>query len=110
VTNITVIDITGGILTSIGMLFAGVTASMQRKKITNGFYEEVKKGRENMQSALENKLSLYVSTIKNRIGENFSTLDAMLANESKDLEAIDTRFDEIETRLKGLDAELEVRS
>jgi GTPase SAR1 family protein len=106
VTNITVIDITGGILTSIGMIFAGVTASMQRKKITNGFYEEVKKGRANMESALRDKLSLYVSTIRNRISENFSELDAMLANESKDLEQIDQQFDQIDARLKGLNAEL----
>jgi hypothetical protein len=106
VTNITVLDITGGLLTSVGVIFAGVTASMQRKKITAGFYDEIKKGRANMEEALRDKLTTYVSTIRNRIGDNFTGLDALLANEEKDLKAITDRFDAIESRLKGLDAEL----
>jgi GTPase SAR1 family protein len=107
VTNITMLDITGGVLTGVGMVFAGVTASIQRKKITAGFYEEIKKGRTQMEGALQEKLTLYVQTIRNRISDNFSNLDAMLANEEKDLGAIDARFDAVDTRLKGLLQELE---
>lgn len=107
VTNIAVIDITGGILAGVGAIFAGVTASVQRKKITAGFYEEIKKGRENMEIALREKLTTYVNTIRNRISDNFTDLDALLANEEKDLGQIDTRFNAIESRLKGLMQELE---
>ncbi len=109
-TNITVLDITGGLLTGVGAIFAGVTASMQRKKITAGYYDEIKKGRANMEAALHEKLTAYVSTIRNRISDNFSGLDALLANEEKSLKETNARFEAIESRLKALDAELQVES
>jgi GTPase SAR1 family protein len=106
VTNIAVLDVTGGLLAGVGAIFAGVTASIQRKKIVDGYWAEIKKGRAQMETALNEKLSVYVETIKNRISENFSNLDAMLANEETQLKAIDTRFNTIENRFKTLDADL----
>jgi archaellum component FlaC len=94
------------LLAGVGAIFAGVTASIQRKKIVDGYWAEIKKGRAQMETALNEKLSVYVETIKNRISENFSNLDAMLANEETQLKAIDTRFNTIENRFKTLDADL----
>ena len=80
VTNIAVVDITGGVLAGVGMLFAGITAGVQRKKIVNGYNVEIAKGRARMEEALETKLRGYVTIIKTRIDENFVELDALLAN------------------------------
>jgi GTPase SAR1 family protein len=93
VSNLTVLDITGGVLAGIGMLFAGITAGIQRKKMMKGYDEEIAKGREKMEEALETKLRGYVKIIKGRIGENFDELDALLANENKQIESYQQRYE-----------------
>lgn len=104
VTNLAVLDITGGVLTGVGMLFAGITAGVQRRKLVNGYNSEIANGRAAMQEALDTKLRGYVKTIKGRIGENFSELDAMLANEETQIQVFNDhwqqlsgRMDEVET-------------
>ncbi|MFN4257207.1 MAG: dynamin family protein [Saprospiraceae bacterium] len=106
VTKTAVFDITGGVLTSLGLLFAGVTAGMQRRKIAQGYADEIAKGRARMDEALQSKLTGYVRTIKGRIGENFSELDALLANEGRQIEQLETRYASVRGRLEGLDVEL----
>ncbi len=106
VTNVAVLDITGGVLASIGILFAGITAGMQRRKIINGYQEEIAKGRERMLEALETKLRGYVRTIKTRIGENFGNLDALLANEEKQIAHFDQRHSALVERLGEVDGKL----
>jgi predicted GTPase len=108
VTHGAVFDITGGVLTSIGVLFAGITAGIQRRKIVNGYFEEIGKGRQRMQEALEHKLKLYVRTIKSRIGDNFGELDALLDNESKQIEHFDRVHSALQARLKEVEAGLQV--
>jgi GTPase SAR1 family protein len=98
-TNMTVFDITGGLLTGIGLLFAGITAGTQRRKIVQGYYDEIARGRNSMLEALEHKLQSYVRIIKSRIGDNFSELDAMLANESDQIQHFETSYTDIHTRL-----------
>jgi GTPase SAR1 family protein len=106
VTQVTALDITGGLLTGIGLIFAGITAGVQRKKIVEGFETAIQEGRKNMESALETKLKTYVKTIKNKIGENFLELDAMLETEGEQVTHLENQFNDIEARLKNLDAEL----
>ncbi len=97
VTKIAVLDVTGGILTGIGLLFAGITAGLQRRKIVNGYHEEIARGRERMNEALDSKLHAYVGTIKQRIRDNFSELDALLENEKTQI----ARFNEVYAGLSG---------
>ncbi|MCW5921031.1 MAG: dynamin family protein [Saprospiraceae bacterium] len=106
VTKITVLDITGGVLTGLGMLFAGVTAGLQRRKIINGYTEEIAKGRGRMQEALDTKLRGYVHTIRERIQGNFSELDALLANEEIQIAQFNERYAALDKRLTDLDAGL----
>jgi GTP-binding protein EngB required for normal cell division len=107
VTNITVLDITGGILTGVGILFAGITASMQRKKIVNGYFEEINNGRVKMEEALNTKLRTYIRTIKGRIGDNFQEFSALLENENKQITVLEGKYDSIRGRLEAMDSELE---
>ncbi|MEO6039955.1 MAG: dynamin family protein, partial [Saprospiraceae bacterium] len=108
VTNVVVLDITGGVLASIGILFAGITAGIQRRKIVNGYQEEIAQGREQMSEALETKLRGYVHTIKTRIGENFSNLDALLANEETQIAHFNQRHAALTERLNEVDGKLEL--
>lgn len=106
VTKLTVLDITGGVLTTLGLLFAGVTAGIQRKKITGGYWEEIGKGRKQMEEALEYKLKTYVHTIKNRIGENFLELESLLENESVQIDQLDQHFQQVTGRLDKIEGEI----
>ena len=106
VTNIAVLDITGGVLTGVGVLFAGITAGIQSRKITSGFREQIARGREQMSEALETKLRGYVRTIKTRIGENFGNLDALLANEEKQIAHFNERHAGLAERLTEVDGKL----
>ena len=105
-TNMAVLDITGGVLTGIGMLFAGITAGVQRRKIVNGYQEEISRGRTQMQEALDSKLRGYVRTIKGRIGENFTDLDALLANEASQIAHFNERWQTIVNRLDAVEGAL----
>lgn len=107
VTKITVLDVTGGILTGIGLLFAGITAGLQRRKIVNGYLEEIARGRERMNEALETKLHAYVSTIKSRIRSNFMELDALLENEATQISGFNDAYGKLIGRLEEIDKGLE---
>jgi hypothetical protein len=108
VTNMTVFDVTGGLLTGIGMLFAGFTARAQRSKILKGYESEISKGRIQMQEALESKLRGYVRTIKGRIADNFAEIDAMLVQEETQIFHLNQQHSALKQRLETLDKELEV--
>lgn len=110
VTNVAVLDITGGVLSAVGLLFAGLTAGAQRKKIVNGYFDEIAAGRSKMEEELENKLKLYVRVIKNRIGDNFLELDSMLENESVQIGKLENQYSSIRERLEKIDSELEIES
>lgn len=105
-TNLAVLDITGGVLTGVGMLFAGITAGVQRRKIVAGYNDEIARGRAQMQEALDSKLRGYVRTIKGRIAENFAELDALLANEETQIAHFNATWTQIDQRLDTIDAEL----
>ncbi len=108
VTQITVLDITGGILSAVGFLFAGLTAGTQRKKIVNGYFEEIAKGRARMEEELQNKLKMYVHTIKTRIGDNFLELDSLLENENVQIGKLENQYVSIRERLEKIDSEISV--
>ncbi len=108
VTKITVLDVTGGILTGVGLLFAGVTAGLQRRKIINGYDEEIAGGRARMSEELDTKLRTYVHIIKGRIDENFGELDALLANEETQIGKFNERYAALSGRLEEIDSSLEI--
>jgi GTPase SAR1 family protein len=108
VTKMTVFDITGGVLTGIGMLFAGFTARAQRSKIVKGYAAEIEKGRLQMQEALEAKLRGYVRTIKGRIADNFGEIDALLANEATQIDHFNQQYETLRKKLEELNNALEI--
>jgi GTP-binding protein EngB required for normal cell division len=108
VTHVTALDITGGILSAAGLLFAGGTVVFKRGKILGGFAREIQQGRDNLQETLDLKLKAYVTHIRKRIDQNFAEFDALLESEQQHLQrlagqhqAIDGQLNELEQRLKA---------
>jgi ribosome biogenesis GTPase A len=106
VTSGTVFDITGGILTALGLAFAGLSTRGKRRKILQGFREEIAQGRDRIEQEVTEKLKHYISQLKNRISFNFRRFDEMLEKEEQQLQQLESEKQEIEDKLKQMESEL----
>jgi ribosome biogenesis GTPase A len=97
-----VFDITGGVLTAIGVLFAGVTLGLNRSKVINKFEEEIVKGRTKMEADVSEKLIDYAQRIRHKIESNFFEFDQMLDKEGLTIMRVKKVQDEIRTELRNL--------
>lgn len=109
VTNGVVFDITGGILTAIGLLFAGFATRGKRKKIIEGYREEILKGREQLEAEVDTQLKTYIHNLKNKIDQNFDRFDLMLENEEKQIQQLTDMYKNIDDRLSKLAEEIEAK-
>ncbi len=107
VTKGMVFDITGGVLTTIGVLFAGVTSSLKRRKILGTFHREIEKGRSLLLSELSEKLHVYVAGIKKKIDANFEDFDEMLVKEDLQIAKLEEKQRGIGERLVEVGKEVE---
>lgn len=94
-----VFDVTGGILTAVGVIFAGVSLGLNKKKVITKFREEIKKGRVKIEQEVSEKLKEYTHGIKTKIDNNFYQLDLLLNHEEKMLQ-------ELNQDMKGITSDL----
>ena len=106
VTQAAVFDITGGILTTLGLAFAGVTTVVKRRQVLREFDEELARGRAQLETEVRGKLAAYAALIRERIEGHFATLDAHLAQERELTEALAGRVAGLRERLQRIRAEL----
>ncbi|MEL7020220.1 MAG: dynamin family protein [Bacteroidota bacterium] len=106
VTNGAVFDITGGVLTTVGLLFAGASTTMKRRKVLNGFHAEIAKGRLQMEQEVNEKLKTYIRHIKEKIDANFNEFDQHLKREKDEIELLEARQRSIENRLSEVSASI----
>lgn len=106
VTQGMVFDITGGILTAIGFLFAGVSTRVKRRKILAGFSGEIAKGREKLSDEVTTRLKTYIQHLKQRIDANFEDFDEMLEKEGEQIQTLEAEQQSITTRLTAIESEL----
>ena len=97
-----VFDITMGVLTTIGILFAGISTSAKRRKIVAGYYDEIEKGRMQLETEIDRKLKTYIQNLKNKIDANFKGFDQMLEKEDIQIKKLDQQHQEISNRLHEL--------
>ena len=83
-------DITGGILTTVGVIFAGVSIGLKRRKVLESYQSEIAKGREKLKQEITERLKNYVSHIKNRIDANFTSFDEMVTTEEQEVASLET--------------------
>ena len=107
VTQIAMVDITGGVLTTIGLLFAGFTSTAKRKKILGGYRSEIEKGRASMENELSSKLKTYVTSIREKIEVNFEDFDEMIGREEGHIKKLEGAQEGIEERLGKVERALE---
>ena len=100
--NGAVFDITGGILTTVGVLFAGVSLGWQKNKLTRSFRKEIKAGRIRLEKEVQEKLDTYINSIKARIEDIFHDLDSYLENENKILEEFESLNKKVKKDLDSL--------
>jgi hypothetical protein len=97
-----VFDITGGVLTAVGVLFAGITTTVQRRRLLKGYRTEMQQGRVRLQEEVSKKLKAYVSHIAERIDENFNQFDRHLELEKSQIEYLEKKHTDIDNRLDAL--------
>jgi len=101
-----VFDVTGGILASVGFLFAGISTSIKRRKVLNGFAEEIEKGRKRMGAEVSEKLNSYVDTLKRKIDGNFINFDALLEQEQVQIAKLTEGQKKVAARIGKMEGEL----
>jgi len=106
VTKGAVFDITGGILTTVGVLFAGVAVGLNRRKIINGFHAEIAKGRIQMDEEVTGKLNTYIQHIKDKIDANFNDFDSLLEKEEEQIKKLNEKQQSINDRLETIEKEI----
>ena len=106
VTKGAVLDVTGGILTTVGLLFAGATAVMKRGQILENFRKEIAKGRLQLEEEVSERLATYVRSIKNKIDLNFTEFDHLLESETAQIRDLESRHDALKNRVVILQNEL----
>ncbi|MEM1358769.1 MAG: dynamin family protein [Bacteroidota bacterium] len=99
-TSIPLLDVSGGIITTVGVLFAGFSTRGKRRRIIDGFEAEVAVGRQKLASELEEKLKSYIATLRTRIEANFGRFDEMLGREEKNLTILEGMHKEIDLALE----------
>lgn len=106
VTQGMVFDITGGVLTTLGLLFAGVSSQTKRRKIMKGFREEVARGRSQLEEEVSQKLKGYIEHLREKIERNFGKFDRMLEREEKELAGLQKAYASVNRRLEELGQKL----
>lgn len=101
-TSIPALDITGGIISALGFLFAGGTVLLKRGKIIRGFSEEIDKGRVQLEEVLTEKLIAYVGDIREKIDRNFAEFDRLLVEQKAYIEESKNSHSSAEERISGL--------
>lgn len=95
-----VFDITGGILTAIGVTFASVTLGWQRNKLLRTFKKEIRKGQGLLETDVKERLDKYILSIKAKMETIFGDLDAYLEKENAELDELRELNRRINMRLK----------
>lgn len=106
VTSGMVFDITGGILTALGMLFAGVSLGLQRRKLVRRFRSVLESGRSKLDDDVRQKLRDYVVLVGKRIEENFTSFDNLLAEEEVAISGLESSIEDVDRRAASLAEDL----
>lgn len=108
-TNGAVFDITGGILTTVGILFAGASIGYKRRQILNSFKAEIAAGRSKIEKEVTDKLIDYTQRIKYKIDQNFFKFDQYLQTEQSVIERLQAENKSISSTVEEIKQEVLTR-
>ena len=107
VTQGAVFDITGGIITGVGLLFAGGTVVIKRGQILREYRREIAQGRAKLKAEVEDRLNSYVHNIKERIDGHFHEFDSMMTLEREQLDRLTEQQAAVQAELTSMESHLQ---
>lgn len=102
----TIFDVTGGILSGLGFLFAGALAFFQKRKFMEAFRKEILKGRGELDAGVRLRLNDYIVNIRKKLESSFRDFDGLLQYEEKQLQELSGAHEKIKGDLSKLESEL----
>jgi ABC-type transport system involved in cytochrome bd biosynthesis fused ATPase/permease subunit len=99
VTQGMVFDITGGVLTALGFLVAGVTLGLQRGNVMKRYRSEMEKGRNRLREELSAALYAYIETLKTKMDDQFKKFDGLIQTETTELQSLQLQLKKVDTSL-----------
>ncbi|GAA5222182.1 dynamin family protein [Membranihabitans marinus] len=106
VTNGAVFDVTGGLITTVGLLFAGITTGIKRNKILKQFNAEITSSRQRIKQEITDKLTEYIGNIRLKIDEQFIDFDQLLETERKEIEMMTNNYQQIDHNLQSISSNI----
>ena len=88
ITNAAVFDITGGIITALGLGFAGISLGINRNSILKSYDQSIEKGKQRIETDLTESLRNYTQRIKDKINDNFYKFDEYLSHEAEETDKL----------------------
>ena len=106
ITHGAVFDITGGVMTTLGLAFAGISLGFNKRKIINKFDQGVSDARTLFTEQIHNKLNQYVNSIKSKLEINFDKFDQHLAEEQTAINKLNQSKHQIQQSISQLQNEI----
>lgn len=110
VTQGMVFDITGGILTLIGMAISGFMVSSKRAELFKEYEAAVTKGEKSLNDEITFRLNNYIDNIRKKIDANFEDFNALLEIEAQKVNTYSEKFYDIQERIEVLEGELKIEN
>lgn len=101
-----VFDVTGGIITTIGFLFTGITVMVKKQKIMQKYREQIAQGKQALKEEIYLKLSTYIANLKKQIDANFKDFDLLMEMEDKQILELKNQYETIDRELDKILDEL----
>lgn len=103
ITQASVLDITGGIATGLGLIVAGGIAVTKKGKYINDVKEALAKKRQDFESDLQKRLSSYFLQIKDKINDQFADFDHHLQSEEVQIKQYNILAQELKNELQNVE-------
>lgn len=108
VTSAIAVDVTGGILTAVGLGMASIYTMSKRNEIVDEFEAEIEKGRQKLKEEVTNRLVDYVQEIRTKVDNNFLDFDSYIGEERKNLESFEGQYQRIDDKFEKLKKDFEI--
>jgi len=105
-TKVAILDITGYVLTAVGVVFAGISIGWNKRKIIARYRETIAEGRVKLEREIKQSLSDYAQDIKSKVLSNFSAFQTFVATEEQNIQAISESSERIKHSLQDIKSEI----
>jgi len=106
ITKASVLDITGGIATGLGLIVAGGIAFTKKGKYITAVKEALAKKRADFEESLNKNLSSYFIEIKTKINDQFTDFDYHLKSEENQIKDYDKMAHDLKNELEDVEKKI----